>query len=351
MIKHAGARQNCSLYIVDGLRSLTVPLPSRGRGRTDAAKPAQSCEMIDPGATPPLSEAPRPSTNNSARRPSRPGRSWDLPSNCTNATTSASATGCGQETDCIGYRLTTVGPGQRPPRHGRPANQAVAVLRGAGTAGAGDRGGPVPISVYRKEVFPMRLLTVSLFALASGFGAEPTPRDTLNAGRFPLAVGHRWVYAFGDREVTFEVVRAERQDDLPRYVVRRTIDKAQVDFTITVEEDGVYIHQEGKKEFRPPLRQFAFFARTGDAWKWRGTAGGKREEQRFEHLGIESVTVPAGTFPAVAVSQNNPDTVEHATFWLARDVGVVKVSGKTEVLTDGPDRTPVQFEWTLKRFE
>jgi hypothetical protein len=198
----------------------------------------------------------------------------------------------------------------------------------------------------------MRLLTLSLFALAGVLvGSERPPRDTLNARRFPLAVGHQWVYAFGDREVTFEVLRTEKQDDLPLYVVRRTIDRAQVDFKITIEEDGVYVHQEGKKEFRPPLRQFAFFARTGDAWKWRGTAGGKREEQRFEHLGVETVTVPAGTFSAVAVSQSNPESVEHATFWLAGEVGVVKVSGKTEVLAGGPDQAPVQFEWTLKKFE
>lgn len=198
--------------------------------------------------------------------------------------------------------------------------------------------------------------TFLLLAVCSAIGpAQPGPersqRDTLNAKLFPLAVGHRWVYAFGEKEVTFEVLRTEKVDESTLYVVQRTIDKTRVDFKIAVEEDGVYLHQEGKTEFHPPLRQFAFFARTDDEWKWKGTANGKLEKQRFTHLGIDKVTVSAGTFSAVRVYQTNPESGERATFWLARDIGVVKVSGKTEVLSEGPDRGPVQFEWTLKKFE
>ena len=120
---------------------------------------------------------------------------------------------------------------------------------------------------------------------------------------------------------------------------------------IRVEEDGVYIHQESKKEFLPPLRQFAFFARTGDSWKWRGTVSGKLQREEFENLGVQEVTVPAGTYTAVAVHQSNPDTTDQATFWLAPGVGVVKLSGKSELASDDPKGGKVVFEWSLKKFE
>jgi hypothetical protein len=151
--------------------------------------------------------------------------------------------------------------------------------------------------------------------------------------------------------VTFTVLRTEKVGEGSVYVVRRTIDRTSVDFKVGVEEDGVYIHQESKKEFLPPLRQFAFFAKTGDSWKWRGTVSGKLRREEFENLGVQEVTVPAGTYSAVAVHQNNPDTAEQATFWLAPGVGVVKLSGKTESLTDDPKGARVVFEWRLKKFE
>ncbi len=213
-----------------------------------------------------------------------------------------------------------------------------------------------------RDKFLPRCVAPSLILLAVGLpvgiaAADPERprRDTLNAKLFPLAVGHKWLYAFGDKEVVFEVLSTEKlkaaeTDDLTLYVVRRTIDKTAVVFKIAVEEDGVYVHQEGEKEFRPPLRQFAFFARSGDEWKWKGRAGGKQETRRFEHSGVQQVTVPAGTFSSVAVYQHGSESGEHATFWLARDVGIVKVSGKTEVLPDGAGEGPVLFEWTLKKF-
>lgn len=195
------------------------------------------------------------------------------------------------------------------------------------------------------------LVGMCLVLHTSAADPERPQRDTLNAKLFPLAIGDRWVYAYGDEDVTFEILRTESRDTVTVYVVQRTIGKAQVEFKVAVEEDGVYVHQEGKKEFAPPLRQFAFFARTGDEWKWKGTAGSGKESQRFEHLGVEKVTVPAGSFWAVRVYQNNPESGEHATFWLAQDIGVVKVSGKTEIVPDAADKEPLLFEWTLKKFD
>ena len=61
------------------------------------------------------------------------------------------------------------------------------------------------------------------------------------------------------------------------------------------------------------------------------------------------VTVPAGKFTAVAVRRTTPGTADHTTFWLAPGVGVVRLSGKTE-LAGEPGAPPVVFEWKLKGY-
>ena len=198
----------------------------------------------------------------------------------------------------------------------------------------------------------LRLIALAVGA-ASAPAADPPPkaRDTLSARLFPMAVGAKWVYASDDADVTFEVLRTEKDEaaDTDAFVVRRTIGKSAVEFRVAVEEDGVYILREGDKAFSPPLRQFAFFARTGDSWKWKGKYGTEKRTETFEHRGAEEVNVPAGKFATIAVQQSNPATGDQANFWLARDVGVVRLSGKTELL-DAPAGGKVVFEWRLKSY-
>jgi hypothetical protein len=196
--------------------------------------------------------------------------------------------------------------------------------------------------------------TIGLLVCGGGSIVADPPRaqrDTLTARHFPLQVGDKWIYAFDKQEVTFEALRTETHDECTLHVVRRSIGREAVEFKVELTEDGVYVHQEGKKDFRPPLRQFAFFARTEDAWKWKGLTGGKAAEERFTHLGMQKVKVPAGEYSAIGVQQHNPDGAEHATFWLAEGIGVIKISGKTELAVDDIGATPVVFEWTLKKFE
>src|SRR5262245_13634004 len=63
-------------------------------------------------------------------------------------------------------------------------------------------------------------------------------RDNLSPRLFPMKVGHKWVYAFEDKEVAFEVLRTETVAGEELFVVRRTIGKAAVEFRLSVEEDG-----------------------------------------------------------------------------------------------------------------
>src|SRR5262245_11180527 len=145
------------------------------------------------------------------------------------------------------------------------------------------------------------LIVADLCARHALAGDGPKETDTMTAKYVPKKVGHKWVYAWEKKDVTFEVLRTEKSRGTTVFVVRRTFDKTAVEFLVALEEDGAYIHQEGKKVFSPPLRQFAFFARTGDIWKWRGTFGGKKRADQFEHVGVDKITVPAGTFDTLGV--------------------------------------------------
>ena len=193
---------------------------------------------------------------------------------------------------------------------------------------------------------PRLCLALALGLACTGFAraGDPPKNDTLTAKYFPMKVGYKWVYAWEKKEVTFEVLRTEKARGTNVFVVRRTFDNTAVEFQVAVEEDGVYIHQEGKKVFSPPLRQFAFFPRTGDLWKWRGTFAGKKRADQFEHLGTDKITVPAGTFETLSIYRRGED--DFATFWLAPGVGVVMLSGKVEGLAGNR----LDFEWKLKSF-
>ncbi len=194
------------------------------------------------------------------------------------------------------------------------------------------------------------LVVAAVSLLCSHSAAEDKASDVLSSDRFPMDVGYKWIYEFGDKEVSFEVLSSEKIKRGHIFVVRRKIgDAAAVDFKLSVKDHGVYIHEEGKKRFSPPLRQFAFFARKGDIWKWSGTVDQKTEREEFTNLGVQKITVPAGTYSTIAVEQRNPKNLDGATFWLADGIGVVKLAGKTESKPDDQGRVLV-FVWQLKRF-
>src|SRR5688572_30424822 len=90
--------------------------------------------------------------------------------------------------------------------------------------------------------------TAVLLSFATGPAAEPN-KDTLSSRLFPIAVGDRWAYTDGKQDVTFAVLETEKAGELTVFIVRRTIGDKAVEFRVAVEEDGVYIHQEGDKVF------------------------------------------------------------------------------------------------------
>lgn len=178
--------------------------------------------------------------------------------------------------------------------------------------------------------------------------AESFRSSTLTPRVFPMKVGYKWYYAWGEKEVVFEVVRAEKVGRTTRFVVRRTIGESSLEFKLEVNKDGVYIHEEGGRTFKPPLKQFAFNVTREQPWKWEGRFDGKPRTEQFENIELDETTVPAGTFDTICVRQQNTETGDQATYCLAHGVGIVKLSGKTEI---DPVIGRTSFEWKLKRFD
>ena len=211
-------------------------------------------------------------------------------------------------------------------------------------------GGVIVVERFMHASKRIALVVVAMALLSNHAAAQGKATDVLSPKCFPMKIGYKWIYAFGDQDVTFEVLREEKNKRGRVFVVRRVIGKAAVDFKVSVKAHGVYIHQEGEKTFSPPLRQFAFFARKEDTWKWRGKVDGQERQYEFTNLGVQSIAVPAGSYSAIAVKQTVHEKADHATFWLVEGIGVVKLSGKTEAKSDDEGGI-FSFDWQLKRFE
>lgn len=206
--------------------------------------------------------------------------------------------------------------------------------------------------MFVSRLWHLSLLLLAIAACSVAFSEERESADeALTAEFFPMQVGDKWVYAYGDKDVVFKVLKSENVDNRQLFVVQRTIDDVSVNFTLSIRADGVYIHQEGEKQFLPPLRQFAFATKKGDKWEWTGTYGGEKRKENFANLGIVEETVPAGKYTVLAIEQTNGETGDSAIFNLAKGTGVVSLSGKTELIADAKLGKRVAFDWRLKRFE
>src|SRR5437016_1428838 len=96
-----------------------------------------------------------------------------------------------------------------------------------------DQGVPMFSSLRKRRNWTV-LLVIALGALPAHADKPSKRRDNVSPRLFPMKVGHKWVYAFEDKEVTFEVLRTEKLGEEERFVVRRTIEKLSVDFKISV---------------------------------------------------------------------------------------------------------------------
>lgn len=175
-------------------------------------------------------------------------------------------------------------------------------------------------------------------------------REILVALRhFPMGVGYRWVYASGEGDVVFEVTGKAAVHGVGCFAVRRTLRGKGLLFYLTVSRKGVRIHRVGEDDCGPPYLEFSFPLADGKAWTWRGLIGSKEFEIRNSVARREEVSTPAGVFRAVRVREEvrNGPRAGWTDVWLAEDVGVVKLQGKS---MDLHNSDPGGFTWELASF-
>lgn len=175
---------------------------------------------------------------------------------------------------------------------------------------------------------------------------SPAP-PVLDESYFPMAVGHRWVYASDEGEVTFTVTGRERSNGTSVFVVRRTIADEEITFHVSVARDGVRIHRAGTDVYTPPFQEFVFPSPPDHRWEWEGRAGEKRLRFSSNNLGLSDIRVPLGTYRAFVIQEADsraPGTETH--FWLARGIGVVRLTGK--ILDEHRRERDGILEWEFK---
>jgi len=182
-----------------------------------------------------------------------------------------------------------------------------------------------------------------------------TSPSRLDRTYFPMNESDAWVYATDGGDVVFEVESARKRDGITYYLsARRGGGLGESAFRLSISDEGVYLHgaSTGGKQIKiydPPFRQFAFGTEPGDTWKWDGKLGKELMSYRAEHLGVERISVPAGSFSAIHVREtmNGPDgRMGHTEYWLAKDVGIIQVQGKQ---FDPHNDKASYLDWKLKR--
>jgi hypothetical protein len=172
--------------------------------------------------------------------------------------------------------------------------------------------------------------------------------EVLDERYFPIEVGDRWIYESEMGDVVFHVTGRQKVGPAECFVVQRKIGDHQTPFYVSVARDGVRIHQVDDDVYNPPYRQFAFPTQEGQAWRWEGKIGAKPSHYACFNEGLETTDVPLGAVRAIRVRQAGGNVLE-AEFWVAKGLGVVRLSGKSWDEHD-PAPQPLYFEWRLKEY-
>jgi hypothetical protein len=164
--------------------------------------------------------------------------------------------------------------------------------------------------------------------------ATPTAPAYSLTDYYPLGEGDTWVSKTGVGDTFTRVVSGTVE--LHGRTCVRIVDEANGDGDYWISQpDGLYhcglLDSDGDVTFDPPVR-FPNGAMPGDLGSRTTTVyqlGAEVGTATFnwEFVGVEAVTVPAGTFEGCMKMHLNVDIagqVEEFQFWLAKDVGMVK---------------------------
>jgi hypothetical protein len=189
----------------------------------------------------------------------------------------------------------------------------------------------------RRRLLPGLL---ALIVLPPVFAADdPPPGKEL----FPLASNARWTYRIQGQDDKLVIVVSPQLDKLGESrayrLEGRLRDRLIATEQLTVRKDGVYRHRHDGMDIEPPLLICKFPATKGERWHIDYKIGDKKAAIDYS-CEFEEVTVPAGTYKAVAV---HAAVVEggglKTTCWYAPKVGLVK-----QVVEDGEGKIVLELE-------
>jgi hypothetical protein len=175
----------------------------------------------------------------------------------------------------------------------------------------------------------MRVTFAALLVFLGSAVAAPVPKELKKKQTyFPTAVGTKWVYEAedGSDNQTREVTAATEKDGVRTLTILWKANGTTQTWELKEDATGLYRSKMGANAIDPPHHLLKSKLTEGDEWEGEYTQSGGTVKYRRTVGRPEKVTVPAGEYTAVPVTQVDPDDPDdEATVWYAEGVGMVKL--------------------------
>jgi len=185
--------------------------------------------------------------------------------------------------------------------------------------------------MIKLRLLPTIALTVFLLANTAD-SAKPKPAA---GDYFPLRVGDSWNYRHttGESEYSLKVLSEEKQPDgSTRYLVEMLSGVKILSWNskpagwVLLHHQGYPEHEGLEAKYDPPKQILQNPLVAGTKWEWQGKDHTQMEfVEKYQVVGFENVTVPAGKFRAMKVVCEVAGGARMTrTYWYADGVGLVK---------------------------
>ena len=167
---------------------------------------------------------------------------------------------------------------------------------------------------------------VVLLVASSALAQQPAGADL-----FPLKVGSKWVYKFGEKEVTVTVVGTEKVGTDDGFKTETKVEGQQPATELfLVKSDGVYRAKVKEDKIDPPFKMISLPAKKDTAWKVDSKVGSQGIKGEFKIIDEKAkVKVPAGEFEAILVECAECEVAGTKMLirnWYVPGKGAVKIS-------------------------
>jgi hypothetical protein len=165
---------------------------------------------------------------------------------------------------------------------------------------------------------------------------------------FPMTVGTEWEYIDDGSKPKYVITNVERAGEASLVTVgtyQSNGKTTQHAYTVEVSRTGIRETLNFHRKIEPPAPWLKLPRAKGDRWESPFSIDGdRRADYVMTVLGVEEVTVPAGTFKAIRVEQVSTDFVtktvnQTITTWYAPGVGPVRI-----IYRGGSSRDLVAFK-------